>query len=79
MSRPRADTMPAVAEPDSPNGLPTATTQSPTRGGLSANVTNGNAFSESTLISAKSVFWSVPITLAVKVLPSSVWTWTLVA
>ena len=31
MSRPRAETMPAVTVPPRPNGLPTATTQSPTR------------------------------------------------
>jgi hypothetical protein len=30
MSRPRADTMPAVTLPPSPNGLPTAMIQSPT-------------------------------------------------
>ena len=31
MSRPRAETMPAVTEPPRPNGLPIASTQSPTR------------------------------------------------
>ena len=41
MSRPCAETMPAVTVPPRPNGLPTATTQSPTRGCLSANLTNG--------------------------------------
>jgi hypothetical protein len=30
MSRPRAETMPAVTEPPRPNGLPAASTQSPT-------------------------------------------------
>ena len=30
ISRPRAETMPAVTEPPRPNGLPAATTQSPT-------------------------------------------------
>jgi hypothetical protein len=39
MSRPRADTIPAVTVPQRPNGLPTATTQSPTRGGILANST----------------------------------------
>src|SRR5580704_9786126 len=34
MSRPRAETMAAVTVPPRPNGLPTASTQSPTRGGL---------------------------------------------
>jgi transposase InsO family protein len=33
--------MPAVTEPPSPNGLPTAITQSPTRGLASAKRTNG--------------------------------------
>ena len=33
--------------------------------GLSANVTNGKSCSASTLISARSVFWSVPTTFAV--------------
>ena len=41
MSRPCAETMPAVTVPPRPNGLPTAITQSPTRGCLSANFTNG--------------------------------------
>ena len=41
MSRPCAETMPAVTVPPRPNGLPTAITQSPTRGVLSANFTNG--------------------------------------
>ena len=31
MSRPRAEMMPAVAVPPRPNGLPIASTQSPTR------------------------------------------------
>ena len=31
MSRPRAETMPAETEPPRPNGLPMASTQSPTR------------------------------------------------
>ena len=34
MSRPCAETMPAVTVPPRPNGLPTAITQSPTRGVL---------------------------------------------
>ena len=42
MSRPSAETMPAVTVPPRPNGLPTASTQSPTRGLFSANLTNGN-------------------------------------
>jgi hypothetical protein len=41
MSHPRADTMPAVTVPPGPNGLPTASTQSPTRGTRSANFTTG--------------------------------------
>ena len=41
MSRPRAETMPAVTVPPRPNGLPTAITQSPTRGACEAKDTNG--------------------------------------
>ena len=37
MSRPRAETMPAVTVPPRPNGLPTASTQSPMRGAFSAS------------------------------------------
>ena len=36
MSRPFAETIPAVTVPPRPNGLPTASTQSPMRGGVSA-------------------------------------------
>ena len=42
MSRPRADTMPAVTVPPRPNGFPTARTQSPMRGDLSESFTYGN-------------------------------------
>ena len=41
MSRPRAETMPAVTVPPRPNGLPTASTQSPIRGGCSAKLDEG--------------------------------------
>ena len=41
MSRPRAETMPAVTVPPRPNGLPTASTQSPTRGGVSGKLDEG--------------------------------------
>ena len=79
MSRPRAETMPAVTVPPRPNGLPTASTQSPMRGAWSARCTYGKSLRPSTLISARSVRGSVPITLAVWVLPSSVVTSTLSA
>src|ERR1700748_399297 len=43
--RPSEDTMPAVTELDRPKGLPTATTQSPTRKRLSSpNSTVGSGF-----------------------------------
>src|SRR6266705_3524268 len=38
MSRPRAETMPAVTVPPRPNGLPTASTQSPMRGTVTAGI-----------------------------------------
>src|SRR5580692_5921090 len=79
MSRPEAETIPAVTVPPSPKGLPTASTQSPIRGLPSDNLANGKFEPPSTLISARSVRASVPITLALKVLPSSVVTSTLSA
>jgi hypothetical protein len=57
--------MPAVTVPPRPNGLPTASTQSPIRGAFSASVTCGKSLRPSTLISAMSVLESVPITFAV--------------
>ncbi len=39
MSRPRAEMMPVVTVPPRPKGLPTAMTQSPTRGSVLANFT----------------------------------------
>ncbi len=68
MSRPRAETMPAVTVPPRPNGLPTAITQSPTRGGRVANVTKAK-LSPWAFSNARSVFLSTPITLAGMVLP----------
>src|SRR3984885_13542041 len=79
MSRPEAETIPAVTVPPNPKGLPTASTQSPIRGLPSDNLANGKFEPPSTLISARSVRASVPITLALKVLPSSVVTSTLSA
>ena len=63
MSRPRAETMPAVTVPPRPNGLPTAITQSPTRGAWAAKLTKGK-LSPSAFSSARSVLPSMPITLA---------------
>src|SRR5258706_13611782 len=65
MSRPLADTMPAVTVPPRPKGLPTASTQSPIRALLSDSFANGKSESPSTLIRATSVRGSVPITFAV--------------
>ena len=65
MSRPSEETMPAVTELERPKGLPTATTQSPTRSLLSSpNSTVGSGLSLLILSSAMSVAASVPISLA---------------
>ena len=79
MSRPRAETMPEVTVPPRPNGLPIATTQSPTRGEVLASFTKGKLPPSVTLRSATSVFESAPITLASSVRPSSVVTCTVFA
>ena len=53
----RAETMPAVTEPPRPNGLPTASTQSPTRDlSLSPNLAAFNGFSGFTRSTATSTF-----------------------
>ena len=71
MSRPRALTMPAVTEPPSPNGLPIASTQSPTRSAsLSPNGTNLSGLSLSTLSSARSTRSSLPTSTALSVVLS---------
>ena len=55
-SRPRAEMMPAVTEPPRPNGLPAASTQSPTSTWReSPNGTAGSGPDACTLISATSV------------------------
>ena len=65
MLRWRAETMPAVTVPPSPNGLPTAMTQSPTRiFSLSPNLTLFNGAAGSTFSTATSTFGSLPMTLA---------------
>ena len=61
MLRPRAETMPAVTEPPSPNGLPIAMTQSPGR--IDSESPKGTAFSGLsvfTLSTARSIFESLP-------------------
>mmetsp|Transcript_46487 Transcript_46487/g.64595 ORF Transcript_46487/g.64595 Transcript_46487/m.64595 type:complete len:228 (-) Transcript_46487:96-779(-) len=62
MSRPRAETIPAVTVPPRPNGLPIATTQSPTRSrSLSPNSTEGSCLPAGSILrTATSVFSSVP-------------------
>ena len=63
--------MPAVTEPPRPKGLPTASTQSPTRAlSLSANFTAFSGFSGFTFSTATSTFWSLPITSALSFCPS---------
>ena len=79
ISRPLADTMPAVTVPPRPKGLPTASTQSPIRGFPSESLANEKFEPPSTFIKAKSVRASLPITFALKILPSSVVTSTLSA
>ena len=65
MSRPRAETMPAVTVPPRPNGLPIASTQSPTRSASeSPNCTAGSGLSGFTCSSAMSPVSSRPTTLA---------------
>ena len=55
MSRPRAETIPAVTVPPRPNGLPMASTQSPTRApSESPNCTAGSGLSDFTCSSAMS-------------------------
>ena len=71
MSRLRAETMPAVTVPPSPNGLPIAITQSPTRtASESPNETAGSGASAFTRNTARSVFSSLPTSSAVKLRPS---------
>ncbi len=53
MSRPRAETMPAVTVPPSPNGLPTAITQSPMRGLPEAQLDEGRSPAPSAFSSAR--------------------------
>ena len=89
MSRWRADTMPAVTVPPSPNGLPIAITQSPTREPSESPKPSGlSVFSPgSTRSSAMSVLASRPITFAssrvlsdrmTAILSASAMTWLLV-
>ena len=65
MLRSRAETMPAVTVPPSPNGLPMANTQSPARGISSASFTKVKSSRPSTLSKARSLIGSLPTTLAV--------------
>ena len=65
MSRPRAEMMPAVTEPPSPNGLPIASTQSPMRMALeSPNSRAGSGLSGFTFSNAMSPAVSRPTTVA---------------
>ena len=65
MSRLRADTTPTLTLPPSPNGLPTAITQSPTRAtSESPNVTAVSGLVLLILSSARSVLASVPTSFA---------------
>ncbi|MNC90218.1 hypothetical protein D3C83_62910 [compost metagenome] len=71
MSRLRAEMMPVVTVPPRPNGLPTAMTQSPTFAlSESPNATAGSGLSLSTLSRARSVFSSVPTSVATSLVPS---------
>ena len=65
MSRSRAEMMPADTDPPRPNGLPIASTQSPTRiASLSPNGTNGSGEAGSTFSTAMSVLGSRPTSSA---------------
>ena len=65
MSRLRAEMMPAVTEPPRPKGLPTASTQSPTRTSFELpQMVLGRGDVGLTFSSARSVSGSVPITSA---------------
>jgi hypothetical protein len=71
MSRPRAETMPAVTVPPRPKGLPIATTQSPILAvSLLPKRTGARRLSVLTRISARSVRGSRPTTSAVSVVLS---------
>ena len=71
MSRPRADTIPALTEDPNPNGLPAAMIQSPTSTAReSPHDTEGSGGAPSTLMTAMSVSSSEPSTLAVTSRPS---------
>ena len=71
MSRLRAETMPAVTEPPSPNGLPMAITQSPMRAfSLSPNLTDLSGLSDFTRSTAMSTLGSLPTTSALSLRPS---------
>ena len=88
MSRPRADRIPAVTVPPKPNGLPTATTQSPTRASPSPpKESQGDGAPPPILSTARSVRASRPTTRASCRVPScrvtvtsaaSATTWSLV-
>ena len=66
MSRARAERIPAVTVPPKPNGLPIASTQSPTRSWSELpHLTAVSGFVDSTLSSARSTFGSLPTTFAV--------------
>ena len=65
MSRLRAEMMPTVTVPPSPNGLPIAMTQSPMRIFVeSPNFTDVSGCGGSTLRTERSVFVSVPTSVA---------------
>ncbi len=72
MSRCLAEMMPTVTEPPSPNGLPIAITQSPTRSLLDEpKPTAGSGFLGVTFRTARSVLVSLPSTLStLSLLPS---------
>ncbi len=63
--------IPAVTVPPRPKGLPIASTQSPTRAlEESPHLTAGSGFFGSTLSSARSVFLSRPMILALRLVSS---------
>ena len=77
--RPTAETMPEVTVCPSPNGLPTATTKSPTRRPCELASGSARRFSAGMRISATSVPGSLPMNSASTVRPSCSCTLTSVA
>ena len=71
----RPDTMPLVTEPESPAGLPIATTDSPRTTSSELPMTAAGKSLPSILITARSVLLSLPMTVAGYSVSSDMMTW----